>query len=43
MTKKNTYLLIGLMILTPIIGYLFNIFAIFLFLPLALFLKNRKN
>jgi len=35
MTKKNWLIL--LMILVPIVGYLFNIYALFLILPLGLY------
>jgi hypothetical protein len=32
-----------LMILIPIVGLIFNIFALFLIIPLGFFLKNNKN
>jgi len=41
--KINTkYLWVMAMILVPLIGAYFNIFALFLFLPLGLFFKKPK-
>jgi len=41
MTKKNWLIL--LMILVPIVGYLFNIYALFLILPFGLFKLKDRN
>ena len=38
---KKEYL-IALMVLIPLIGWLFNIYALFLFLPLGVLWKNKK-
>ena len=40
---KNRDWLILAMILVPLIGILFNIYALFLFIPLGFFFKNKKN
>ncbi len=40
MKNKNFWLL--LMILVPIIGLIFNFYALFLILPLGFFLNNTK-
>ena len=38
--KKRNWLIL-LMIIVPIVGYLFNIYALFLILPLGLFELKR--
>jgi len=42
MKISNTFWLIALMILIPIVAYMFNFFALFLFIPLG-FLFKKKN
>ena len=39
---KNKSLLVFLMILIPLVGLLFNIYALLFIFPLALFLKKTK-
>ena len=40
---KNKYWLITAMILIPIIGLMFNIYAIFLFLPLGFLYRKHEQ
>lgn len=40
---KNRDWLILAMIIVPLIGIVFNIYALFLFIPLGVFFKNKKN
>jgi len=40
---KNKFLWILMMILIPIVGLIFNVFALFLFIPLGFLIKKNKN